>query len=158
MSHDGLIFVLQLEEDVGERHVRSLEDPTPLLIYDGTALGVSCCGYHGVQLSWLRVFIQYFIYCGKSIDRGHLDLDKEVEAVVSPDELFWMVCGFLVWNLQNADGDNVQVVDHHVILAGVILCLILPLEGLKRKVVKLEGQVSLYHIKPSLVVDLRRQP
>ena len=62
---------------------------------------------------------------GEAINGGHLDLDEEVEAVISAHKLLRVVRRLLVRNLEDADGYDVKVIDHHVELTCVLFIFIL---------------------------------
>ena len=62
-----------------------------------------------------------------------------------------MVRCLLIWYLQDADRDNVKVVNHQIELARILLIFILQVQSLEVQMVELKGDVSLDHVHPSLV-------
>ena len=94
----------------------------------------------------------------ETIDGGYLDLDQEVETIVCANELLRMVGRLLIRYLQDADRDNVKVVNHQVELAGILLIFVLQVQCLEVQMVELESDVSLDHVHPGLVEHLYGLP
>ena len=69
-----------------------------------------------------------------------------------------MVGRLLIRYLQDADRDNVEVVNHQVELAGILLIFVLQVQCLEVQMVELESDVSLDHVHPGLVEHLYRLP
>ena len=70
-----------------------------------------------------------------------------------------MVGRLLIWYLQDAYGNDVQIVNHHVELACLIFSLLVfPTECFKSQVVQLEGHIASNCIQTSLIVHLGRLP
>ena len=106
MTCYGLVLVLELEEDVGQGHVRALENLSLVPSHNCSLLLIvirrSLTSYqlgNGITIHFIRPLIDCFLHRRQSIDGRDFDLYQVVEPIVLTDKLFRMISCLFIGDL-----------------------------------------------------------